>query len=173
MRKRIVTTSAVIAGLLLVGGGTAIAVTNSNNTVPVSEKSDKVVSVPVVEHANTEAKSSSASPSPSASASEKAAAEAKAAEVTAGATVANTNSGGAEAAPVVDAAQNGGEYYGTPVEFNPNAPRYDLQHGGNPYATYDQSQSDATATSGLTDASANAGMTTTNPSQITVTYPGQ
>ena len=105
MRKRIVTTSAVIAGLLLVGSGTAIAIINADNkTAQASEKSDKVVSVPAVEHANTEAKSSSASPSPSASASEKAAAEAKAAEVAAGATVANTTSGGAASAPVVDAA---------------------------------------------------------------------
>lgn len=171
MRKRIVTTSAVIAGLLLVGGGTALAVTNSDITAPsVSEKSDKTVSVPVVEHATDEAKASSATPSPSAS--EKAAAEAKAVETVTNAT-SGSSSAPAPAAPVADAAQNGGEYYGTPVEFNPNAPRYDLQHGGNPYATYDQSQSDATATYGLTDASANAGMTTTNPSQITVTYPGQ
>lgn len=71
MRKRIVITTATVAGLLLIGGGTAIALTNTT-VAPVSEKSDKVISVPVAEHAVKEAKSSSATPSPSTS--EKAAA---------------------------------------------------------------------------------------------------
>lgn len=120
MRKRIVTTSAVIAGLLLVGGGTAIAVTNSHNAVPVSEKSDKVISAPVADHAVAEAKSSSAptvAPVPAAEAP-------------------------AESAPVTAVeGSNAGEYSapvnnGTPGVSNPHSFDFGTPGQVNPFVDY-------------------------------------
>lgn len=155
MKKHVVTISVTaLTGALLLSGGAALALINSGEDSPVSssraEPSATNTAATEAAPSATETAETSAT-APSASASN--AAPRQLAEV--------------EIIP----AQNGGEYYGTPVPFDPNKPRYDLQHGGNPYATYDQSQSDATATTSRVDSVSNE--KTTNPSQIIVTYPGQ